>query len=478
MCDAEISGIEMSDLHKSGLGTEGHPLSIAVVGSGPSGFYAAEALLQSRLSVEVDIIERLPVPYGLVRFGVAPDHAKLKSVTAVFEGIARDGRVRYFGNVALGQDISIEQLTGMYHAVVISTGASGDQRLNIEGEQLEGVHAARDFVGWYNGHPDCASYDFDLSQEVVTVVGQGNVAIDVCRILAKPVDELRATDMAEHALDALAGSRVQAIHLVGRRGPVQAKFTSKELRELGTLAGWQPVVDPTDLELNAASLEELNHPSLANAKKNFEILRGFAEKPLDGRRPLYLDFFQTPVSLSGDHRLRAVTLERQRLEGTALNQVARGTGERIVRPSGLLFRSVGYRGKEMPGIPFDDKRGVIRNQEGRVMDASGQRLPRLYTSGWIKRGPTGIIGTNRACSVDTVARLIEDLPLLEAARPGRGALMEYLARRKHRIVSFADWLNIEQLELDRGRERKKVAEKLVRVNEMIAASQPAEEAAA
>lgn len=478
MRDAANSDTEMLDFTRAELGTAGNPLKVAVVGSGPSGFYAAEALLQSRLTVEVDIIERLPVPYGLVRFGVAPDHAKLKSVTAVFQGIARDSRVRYFGNVTLGIDISIHQLTEMYHGVVVSTGASGDQRLNIEGEELEGVHAARDFVGWYNGHPDCASYHFDLSQEIVTVVGQGNVAIDVCRILSKSVDELRGTDIAEHALDALAGSRVREIHLVGRRGPVQAKFTSKELRELGTLEGWQPVIDPKDLELNAASLEELNNPNLANAKKNFEILKGFAEKPLDGRRPLYLDFLQTPVSLGGDHRLRAVTLERQRLEGDALNQVARATGERVVRPSGLLFRSVGYRGKEMPGVPFDDKRGVIRNKDGRVVDASGQRFPRLYTSGWIKRGPTGIIGTNRACSVDTVARLIEDLPMLEAARPGRNALTEYLGQRQQRVVSFADWLSIEQVELDRGRERKKVAEKLVSVSEMLAATDVAERAAA
>lgn len=468
----------MGEFDKAELGTESRPLRVAVVGSGPSGFYAAEALLQSRLAVEVDIIERLPVPYGLVRFGVAPDHAKLKSVTAIFAGIARDTRVCYFGNVTLGLDVSVEQLTDMYHAVVISTGAGGDQRLNIDGEELDGVYAARDFVGWYNGHPDCASHNFDLSQEIVTVVGQGNVAIDVCRILAKSVDELKETDIAEHALEALAGSRVKEIHLVGRRGPVQAKFTPKELRELGTLVGWQPIVDPSDLKLNLASLDEISNPNLANAKKNVEILKGFAEKPRDGRRPLYLDFFQTPVSLSGDCCLRAITFERQRLEGKAMSQVAKGTGERFVRPSGLLFRSVGYRGQEMPGLPFDDRRGVISNVDGRVVDASGIQLPGLYTSGWIKRGPTGIIGTNRACSVDTVTRLIEDLPLLDEDKPGRSALTDHLDRHKHRYISFSNWLNIEQFELGRGRERNKVAEKLVNVSEMLEAAASIESAVA
>jgi ferredoxin--NADP+ reductase len=468
----------MSDTTNCSLGTDSQSLKVAVIGSGPSGFYAAEALLQSRLAVEVDIIERLPVPYGLVRFGVAPDHAKLKSVTAVFNGIARDSRVRYFGNVTLGTEVSIKQLTDMYHAVVIATGASADQHLNVEGEGLEGVHAARDFVGWYNGHPECAGFEFDLSQDVATVVGQGNVAIDVCRILSKSVDELQATDIAEHALNALADSRLREIHLVGRRGPIQAKFTPKELRELGTLRDWQPIVDPAHLKLNAASEKELGDHTVINAKKNFEILKSFAETPRDSRRPLYLDFFQAPVSLGGDHRLRSITLEHQRLEGEALGQVARGTGARVVRPTGLLFRSVGYRGTAMVGVPFDERRGVIPNKDGRVLDEAGNPLARLYTAGWIKRGPTGIIGTNRACSVDTIANLIRDLPTLEAKRPGRAALSEHLNQQRHRIISFADWLHIEKLEMDRGKARQKIAEKMTSVEEMLAAAEMPEKAAA
>lgn len=455
------------------LGTSAHPLRVVVVGSGPAGFYAAEALLHSGLVTEVDILERLPVPYGLVRFGVAPDHAKLKSVSAVFNGIAKDERTRYYGNVALGKDVFVDELARMYHAVVIATGADGEQPLNIEGENLPGVHAARAFVGWYNGYPECASLTFDLSGEVAAIIGQGNVAIDVCRILAKPVDELRKTDIAEHALETLAHSRVREIHLIGRRGPVQAKFTPKELRELGTLPGWRPVVDPAALQLNEASSVELQRPTATSEQKNVEIFKAFAARGLEGARPIFFDFHQVPVALRGDSRLRCVILERQRLEGDPLAQIATGTGERRELPVDMLFRSVGYRGTDACGVPFDERRGVIRNREGRVVDAAGERRLRLYATGWIKRGCTGIIGTNRLDSDETIARLIEDLPLLDAPRPGRSALAETLRARAKRAVSFDDWLAIERAEVERGRARQKVAEKFVRVSEMLAAIGPA-----
>lgn len=454
------------------LGTPDNPLRVVVAGSGPSGFYAVEALLHAGLAVEVDILERLPVPYGLVRFGVAPDHARLKSVTAVFDGIAKDARTRFFGNVTLGRDVGIEELAGLYHAVVIATGADGEQPLDIAGENLAGVHAARAFVGWYNGYPECASLAFDLSGEVAAIIGQGNVAIDVCRILAKPVDELRKTDIAEHALEALAGSRVRAIHIVGRRGPVQAKFTPKELRELGTLPGWRPVLDPADLEFNEASVAELQKPGAINAQKNVEIFKAFAARPLEGNRPIHFRFFQAPVALDGQDRLQRVVLERQLLRGGPTEQVATGTGERSALPVDVLFRSVGYRGTELGGVPFDARRGVIRHREGRVVDPAGERLPRLYATGWIKRGCTGIIGTNRMDSEETIARLIEDLSLLDAPRAGRTALAETLRRKQRQVVSFDDWLAIERAEIERGRTRQKVAEKFVRVSEMLAAIAP------
>ncbi|MBA3596418.1 MAG: FAD-dependent oxidoreductase [Methylibium sp.] len=443
---------------------------MAVVGSGPGGFYAAEALLECGLAVEVDLIERLPVPYGLVRFGVAPDHAKLKSVTAVFDGIARDPRCRFFGNVALGREFTAEQLAAMYHAVVVAVGADADRKLGIEGEHLAGVHAAGDFVGWYNGKPECAGMDFDLSQEVVVVVGQGNVAIDLCRILAKPVEDLRRTDITQHALDALAASRVREIHLVGRRGPVQARFTPKELRELGALPGWQPVVDPASLVLNEESRQELALAGFVHAAKNCEILQAFAARPREAERTLHLHFYQAPVALQGGSRLHSLTLETQKLAGPAGDQRAVPTGERSSLRAGLLFRSVGYRGCAVPGLPFDTRTGTVPHQDGRVMKAPGHAMKGWYVTGWIKRGPTGVIGSNRLDSVETVARLLEDLPALARPKPGRTALLAMLNAAGHRVVTFDDWLAIERAEQERGRALNKVAEKFVRVPDMLAAA--------
>ena len=452
------------------LGSAGHPLRVAIVGSGPGGFYAAEALLDSGLAVEVDLLERLPVPYGLVRFGVAPDHPKLKSVTAVFEGIAGDPRVAFLGNVALGREVDAAQLGALYHAVIVATGADSDRKLGIPGEDLSGVHPASAFVGWYNGAPDCVGLRFDLSQEVAVVVGQGNVAIDVCRVLATPVDALRRTDITQHALEALAVSRVREIHLVGRRGPVQAKFTPKELRELGTLDGWQPVVDPAALELDPVSRAELDDPAQVHAAKNLEILRRFANTPRDGRRPLFLHFHRSPVALLGEGRLREVLLETQALAGPPGAQVAVPTGLRSSLAAGLLLRSVGYRGMPLPGLPYDAARGTLPHRGGRVLAGDGTALPGWYATGWIKRGPTGIIGTNRLDSGETVAALLEDLPALDAPRRGREGLRRLLAEAGHRVVSFEDWRAIERAERERGRVRDKPAEKFVRVADMLSAA--------
>lgn len=456
------------------IGSAARPLRVAIVGSGPSGFYAAEALLDSGLAVEVDMLERLPVPYGLVRYGVAPDHAKLKSVTAVFDGIARREGFRYFGHVELGRDVTVEQLGAMYHAVVVAVGADGDRALGIPGEQLEGVHAAADFVGWYNGRPACAGLRFDLRQDVAVVVGQGNVAIDICRLLALPVDALRGTDIASHALDALADSQVREIHLVGRRGPAQARFTPKELRELGTLPGWQVIVDRDALALNDASRTEAADPAQPFVAKNMQLLQGFAAQPRGTSRTIHLHFERAPIGAEGDARLQAVVLERQRLEGPAGAQRAMPTGSSDRLAAGLLFRSVGYRGVALPGLPFDARAGVIPNDRGRVTDDRGIALAGWYASGWIKRGPTGIIGTNRQCSVETVQRLIEDLPLLASERPGRIALRALLAASGHPVVSFEHWLAIEQAERENGRRAGRVIEKFVDVGHMLrAASTPA-----
>jgi ferredoxin--NADP+ reductase len=451
------------------LGTTNHPLRVAIVGSGPSGFYSAEALIDSGLDVEIDIFEKLPVPFGLVRFGVAPDHAKLKSVCQIFRNIAEQPQVRFFGNVALGADLGVEDLSGHYHATIIATGASSDRALGVPGEDLAGVHAAREFVGWYNGHPEYSSVDFDLSQEVAIVVGQGNVAIDVCRILSKSVDELRQTDIAEHALDALASSRIREIHLIGRRGPVQAKFTAKELRELGTLPGWRPVVDPRAMDLNASSETELQDASATNCAKNLKVLSDFAARPARGEKQIWLDFLNAPVAIQGDSRIEIVEIAKQRLVGPAFGQVAEPTGETFSLSGGVLFRSVGYKGDPLPGLPFNERTGTVLNQGGRVLEHSGNYLPGWYVSGWIKRGPTGIIGTNRADSLQTVMHLIEDLPSLNHSRLGRTAILEMLRQRSTQIVSLENWLAIEMREKQRGAERSKVAEKFVSISDMLLA---------
>lgn len=453
-----------------GLGTALTPLRVAIVGSGPSGFYAAEALLQAPIVAEVDMLERLPVPYGLVRFGVAPDHAKLKSVTQVFEQVAAHDRFRFFGNVALGRDVSAAELAAHYHAVIVATGASADRKLGIPGEQLAGVHAASDFVGWYNGHPDCSDLHFDLSQEVAVVVGQGNVAIDVCRILAKPIDDLRATDITEHALEALAASRVRQIHLVGRRGPAQAKFTHKELRELCALRGWRTVVEPEALVLNDESRAELAHPDHANNARNMELLRRLEPAHAGAEKTLRLHFQRAPVALQGDGRLQRITLEVQRLAGPAFQQRAEPAGSCLDIPAGLLFRSVGYRGSALPGLPFDEHSGTLPHREGRVLAGAQQVLPGWYVTGWIKRGPTGIIGTNRADSVETVERLLEDLPSLDAAKPGRAGLSSLLEARPRPVIGFEGWRAIEAVERQRGAARGKTAEKFVRIPDMLAAA--------
>jgi ferredoxin--NADP+ reductase len=371
--------------------------------------------------------------------------------------------------VAVGYDVRVEDLRAVYHAVLFTCGAESDRRLGIPGEDLPGSHTATEFVGWYNGHPDYRNRTFDLDQEVAVIIGQGNVAVDVGRILAKTVDELKQTDIAEHALDALAASRIREIHLVGRRGPAQAKFTNKEFRELGELADCDPVVDPGEVALNPESELELRDRRGSVAKKNLEILQGFASRPLRGvRRRIFLRFLLSPVELRGAARLEQVVFERNRLEGAAFEQNARGTGERVETACGLLFRSIGYKGVAIPGIPFDARQGIFPTREGRIVDEAGTVVPGLYAAGWIKRGPTGIIGTNRADSVATVNALLADLPALDPGpRPGADGLEALRPGAGPRVVSYADWLVIDRVEVERGAAKGKPREKFTRVAEML-----------
>jgi ferredoxin--NADP+ reductase len=444
------------------------PLRVAIVGAGPSGFYAAEALLKSGREVRIDMLERLPAPFGLVRFGVAPDHPKLKEAIAVYDRIARSPGFRFFGNVTVGRDVTVEELASAYHAVIFACGAESDRRLGVPGEDLPGSYTATEFVGWYNGHPDYRDRVFDLSQEVAVIVGQGNVAADVCRILAKTADELRHTDIAEHALEALAVSRVREIHVVGRRGPAQAKFTAKELRELGELDDAEVVVDPAELALNPESLAEFEDRKGAAAKKNVDILRDFAARPRLGRgRRIFFRFLLSPVEIVGRDRVEGVVFERNRLSGPPFEQSARGTGERIELPAGLVFRSIGYKGSEMAGVPFDARQGVFPTREARIIDAAGAVVPGLYACGWIKRGPTGIIGTNKPCSVATVASLLADIPADAPAKPGAEGIPALAGSDGRRIVSYDDWIAIDQAEVGRGTPKGKPREKFTSVDEML-----------
>jgi ferredoxin--NADP+ reductase len=351
---------------------------------------------------------------------------------------------------------------------VFACGAQTDRAMGIGGEYLPGSRAATEFVGWYNGHPDYRDLVFDLSHDTAVIIGQGNVAVDVCRILAKTADELRHTDIAAHALEALAESRIRDIHMIGRRGPAQAKFTHPELRELGELADCDPIVDPRDLELNAASCAELADRSNRAAIKSYEVLQAFAARPPPThRRRCHLDFLKSPIELIGDGRLERLLLMRNCLVGQPSRQVAQATGEMEELACGVLFRSIGYRGVAIAGVPFDEARGVIPNRDGRVIDGENV-VPGVYVTGWIKRGPTGIIGTNREDSVLTVNSILADLPHLDAgAKPGADRVMALLEGRGTRVVSYADWQKIDAAEIRRGQPAAKPREKFTGLKEML-----------
>jgi len=449
------------------LGTIENPLKIAIVGSGPSGFYAAEALLQSEYTIEVDILERLPVPYGLVRHGVAPDHPRLKDVADTYAKIAQHPRFFFTGNVSFGRDLILKELADFYHAVILATGAATDRKLGFPGEDMPGIYAATSFVGWYNGHPDFRDLEFDLSSETAVVIGQGNVSLDICRILAKSADELRKTDIAAHALDALAESRIREIYLIGRRGPVQACFTPKELRELGQLSECDPFVDPDDLLLNDTCKSELSDVREPTRARNFELFRGFASRQRETPKCCHFDFFMSPREARGGGRLEELVLERNRLVGPKGRQAAIGTGKMVTIKAGLMIRSVGYRGLPLAGVPFDEALGTIPNTDGRVATPPNE-FP-VYVTGWIKRGPNGTIGTNRADSLATVATLLKDIPNFRSHRKlGRQQLTPLLTRSV-RPVSFEDWEAIDQAERGRGLPLGKPREKFTRISEMLTA---------
>ena len=456
----------------SNLGTADAPLKMAVVGAGPSGFYASEALIKSGLVVRIDLIERLPAPFGLVRSGVAPDHPKLKQAIEVYKKIAQQPELNYVGNVTVGLDVTSDELKDIYHAVIYTSGAESDRRLGIEGEDLPGSHTATEFVGWYNAHPDYQDRTFDLSGEIALVIGQGNVAIDVARILAKSVDELRHTDIAEHALDALAESRIKEIHVVGRRGPAQAKFTTKELREFEGIEYCCAFIDSGELELNAASAMEIADKRGTVNRKNMELFKRFSQNRKGSTpRTCCFSFLKSPTRIEGNGRLRRVIFENNVLEGEPFSQFSRGNGTTLEFDCDILFRSIGYRGVEIEGVSFNEKWGTIRHEKGRVINEQGGKvLSGMYTAGWIKRGPSGIIGTNRACAVETVQTLIKDLPRLGTERKGTSALYKTLDARGVKYINYSHWEKIDIAEIARGKPKGKPREKFALVEEMFDAA--------
>ncbi|OGL01708.1 MAG: NADP oxidoreductase [Candidatus Rokubacteria bacterium RIFCSPLOWO2_02_FULL_73_56] len=459
-------------------GTAEQPLRVAIIGAGPTGYYATDQLLrQEGVVVEVDLYDRLPTPYGLVRLGVAPDHQKIKSVTAAFDKVAAHPRFRFFGGVEFGKDVTLADLRAHYHQILYCTGAQTDRRMGIPGEDLEGSHPATEFVAWYNGHPDYCDYQFDLSVERAAVVGVGNVAADVARILCRSPEELAKTDIADYALEALRRSRVREVYLLGRRGPAQAAFTNPEVKELGELADADVGVVPAEVELDPVSRESIETSQDRAAIKKVEILHGYALRAPTGKsRRLTLRFLVSPVELLGDARGRVVgmRLVRNELYATPTGALqARATDRFEELAVGLVFRSVGYRGVALPGVPFNEKWGVILNEKGRVLDPDTRRpVVGEYTAGWVKRGPSGVIGTNKPDAAETVECMLEDLAqgALRAPAHATAAAAEALVRqRRPSYVSYADWLTLNQLEVARGRAQGRPRVKFTRVEEMLAA---------
>lgn len=452
----------------SGAGTPERPLRVAIVGSGPSGFYGAGQLLHSKeVHVEVDVFERLPTPWGLVRGGVAPDHPKIKSVSRVYEKISKAPGFRFFGNVEVGRDVSHEELTAWYDAVLYTVGTAGDRRSGIPGEDLPGSWSATELVGWYNGHPDFRDLEFDLTAERAIVVGNGNVAVDVARMLTLPRAELEVTDTADYAIEALAASGVREILILGRRGPQQAAFTTPELLELGDLTDADIVVDPADLQIE----QELNDDALeATARRNMETLHAYARRPPgDKRKRIVLRFLTSPVEILDGDRVRGVRVVRNRLvhdESGALRAEPTDQGEVI--EAGLVFRAIGYTGVPLPGLPFDERRGVVPNVAGRVVDS-----PRTYVAGWIKRGPSGVIGTNKKCATDTVKTLLEDLAAgrLHATDPMEPEeIHDGLTGRCPELVTYEDWERIDEAERSAGEATGRPRVKFTTVDELLGAA--------
>ena len=456
-------------------GTSENPLRVAIIGAGPAGFYAAQHLQKQAISVKIDMFDRLPTPFGLVRAGVAPDHQKIKAVTKQFDQVAGHKDFRFFGNVEFGRDLGVADLERCYHQILYSTGAQTDRQLNIPGEGLAGSHPATEFVAWYNGHPDFRDYEFDLSQETAVVIGVGNVAIDVARILCRTPEELATTDIADYALEALKKSRIKTVYVLGRRGPAQAAFTLIEIKEMGELADATAVIPKEDITLDPLSAAWVAEANDRSTNRKLEVMNGFVNEPSAATgKNLIFRFLVSPTELIGNDagqvtEMKLVHNELYRTDSGTLRP--RSTDRTEVIPAGLVFRSIGYRGVPLVGIPFNDDWGVIRNENGRIVE-DGTRMTGHYTAGWIKRGPSGVIGTNKADAVETVKLMLEDLAAGQTLTPESLTSAEIGAIIKAKqpdLFTYADWLELDRLETAAGAAQGRPRVKFTTVAEMRAA---------
>ena len=444
------------------------PYHVAIVGAGPSGFFAAASLLRFGATsageggpdVHVDMIEMLPTPWGLVRSGVAPDHPKIKSISRTFEKTAEDPRFRFFGNLAVGRDITADELAERYDAVVYAVGAQSDRPMGIPGEDLPGSVAAVDFVGWYNAHPHFTDMAPDISTGRAVVIGNGNVAVDIARILVTDPDVLAQTDIADHALEALRTRGISEVVIAGRRGPLEAAFTTLELRELGELEGVDVILDPADI----ASISDADAEAAGKiAAGNMKVMRDYAlRSPTPGNRRIVLRFCTSPIEIHGSGRVEEIVLGRNELVSENGRIVARDTGARETLPVHLVVRAVGYRGVEVPGLPFDERSGTIPHTLGRI---AGRE--RDYVTGWIKRGPSGVIGTNKSDSQETVDGLVADLAGVTPRGVDAAAVAAFFAERQPAVVLGDHWKLIDAHERSAGEPHGRPRVKLTDVAEML-----------
>lgn len=453
-------------------------IRVAIIGSGPSGFYAADHLLKQRdPQIAVDMYERLPTPFGLVRGGVAPDHAKIKSVTKLYSRIASHERFRFFGNIEFGKDVNRFDLSERYQGIIYAVGAQTDRKLGVPGEDLPNSYAATEFVGWYNGHPDYHDYDFDLTGiKRVAVIGVGNVAMDVARILARTPAELYGTDIADYALEALRHSEVEEIYILGRRGPAQAAFTNPEIKELGEMADADIIVECDDASLDELSATRLKKARDRSAIRNVKILQSYVDRGLTGKsRRIIMRFLVSPAEIIGEGKVEAMKLDKNELYlDENGNLRPRATGECETLPFDMIFRSVGYRGVPLPDVPFYDRWGTIPNDRGRVLTRheGRERLTGNYVVGWIKRGPSGIIGTNKPDAIESAERFLEDLEAGAALQPrdtSDEGVLEMVRRRKPTFISFDEWKILDEIELQRGADSGRSRVKFTTVEEMLEA---------